>query len=219
MSHFGCRIHSLSHEGFHPVELFTEGGPVGARFSPASTTTQDPTTPQNMAALFVGGVGGDWDSPALGLYPRLAKELPRHGIAALRLRFRDPRNMAGAIADVLAGLEFLSLQSIAKTVLVGHSFGGAVVLQAAVAAPDKVAGVITLATQSYGATHVGQITCPVLLVHGEADEILPAGCSQVLYTMIHSRREMQLYQNAGHSLDEVAGELRRLVTDWILAKL
>ncbi|HYO57030.1 hypothetical protein [Archangium sp.] len=38
-----------------------------------------------VGALLAGGVGGGFDTPALGLYPRLAEVLPRHGLSTLRL--------------------------------------------------------------------------------------------------------------------------------------
>ena len=61
-------------------------------------------------------------------------------------------------------------------VLVGHSFGGAVVITAGVL-HEHVAGVVALAPQTYGARLAGQLAPrPLLVVHGKADTRLPYTC-------------------------------------------
>jgi dienelactone hydrolase len=52
-----------------------------------------------------------------------------------------------SVFDTLAGITFLKDNHRKKSIgLVGHSFGGAVVVQAATAAPDIVSTIVTLAT-------------------------------------------------------------------------
>src|SRR4051794_21904500 len=86
-------------QGYRRLLLKTERGPVELRFYESEGARS--------AVLFVGGVGGGFDSPASGLYPRLAEELAGQGVSALRVRFRQPVELAEAAHDVLAGLALL----------------------------------------------------------------------------------------------------------------
>lgn len=109
----------------------------------------------------VGGVEGSYDSPARGLYPRLASELVAEGVSVLRVRFRFPTVLDEAHHDVVAGVDHLTAAGVGRVALVGHSFGGAAVIAAAVDRPAVVA-VCTLSTQSYGteaATRLGAGPC------------------------------------------------------------
>lgn len=60
---------------------------------------------------------------------------------------------------------------------------------------------MTLATQGYGSDPVRELRCPVLMVHGEADEVLV------------------LMPGASHCLDETAEAVCREVRDWVREKL
>jgi hypothetical protein len=86
-------------EGYHPVKLTTSREDIYCRYYPV--------TGAKHAAIWVGGVGGDWDTPAKGLYPRLCEELTSEGIASLRVRYRYPTDLVEAVLDVLAGITFL----------------------------------------------------------------------------------------------------------------
>lgn len=172
------------------------------------------------AAIFVGGVGGGWDTPANDLYPRLAEELAADGIASLRVRFRDPTALDEAVYDVLAGGAFLAGEGVERLALVGHSFGGAVVIRAAAALPSART-VVTLATQGYGAGAARELgpRCSVLLVHGSEDRVLPPSSSEHIYELAREPKRLVVYDGAGHGLVEVAAELRALVRDWIVREL
>ncbi|MFY0563703.1 hypothetical protein ACN28E_07645 [Archangium lansingense] len=58
-------------------------------------------------ALLAGGGGGGFDTPALGLYSRLGEELLRHQMSTMRLKYRHSTDLAEAVYDVLAGVDFL----------------------------------------------------------------------------------------------------------------
>ncbi|PWC74088.1 dienelactone hydrolase family protein [Azospirillum sp. TSH64] len=194
-------------EGFRPVTLETDRGPVQARFYPVPDG--------ELAVLWVGGVGGGFDSPARGLYPRLSADFTADRVASLRLRFRDPRDLEEAVNDVLCGLSFLGQQGIHHVALVGHSFGGAVVIQAAASNRGAVCTVVTLATQGYGTDPVGDLSCPVLLIHGEADEILPASCSIHVHRKAGEPKKLVLVPGTGHALEEASEAVCREVRDWL----
>lgn len=146
--------------------LRVTGGDVATRYYAASAAGR--------GVIWVGGVGGGWDSPADDLYPKSSEALTQAGISSLRIRFRNPHSLRDGVADVQAGIDFLQNQNVAKIAVVGHSFGGAVVIQAA-AQNRNVCTVVTLSTQSYGADPVAQLGphCSILLVHGVADRVLP----------------------------------------------
>ena len=201
-------------EGYRTVRLETKRGDVVCRYYAAAPDVE-------RAAVWVGGVGGDFDTPAQGLYPRLCRELTAEGIASLRVRFRYPTILEEAVYDLLAGVRHLEREGVLGPVaLIGHSFGGAAVIQAAARAP-AVRAVVTLATQSYGADPVSRLAprCAVLLIHGTADEVLPPSSSEHLYRLAGEPKAIRLHKGAGHGLDEAAPEVEREVREWIAAWL
>ena len=203
---------SPQHEGYYPVKLTTSRGSIHCRYYPAVDTQK--------AAIWVGGVGGDWDTPAQNLYPTLCRELTREAIASLRVRFRYPTKLVEAVLDVLAGITFLQDEGIESIALIGHSFGGAVVIQAGTQAED-VCTVVTLATQSYGTDVVPELAtrCSLLLLHGTDDPILTPLCSQHVYQLALEPKRLILYPNASHGLNEVAQEVHQVVRDWVVEEL
>jgi dienelactone hydrolase len=81
------------------------------------------------AIVMVGGAGGGVNGPA-GIYEELATRLQREGIAALRLDYRHPNDLDECVRDVLAAIDFLHHEGVDRVVLLGWSFGGAVVITA-----------------------------------------------------------------------------------------
>jgi hypothetical protein len=59
------------------------------------------------AVIYVGGIGGGWDSPARELYPKLSRKVISNGISSLRIRYRHPTYLDECIKDVIAGIKFL----------------------------------------------------------------------------------------------------------------
>jgi dienelactone hydrolase len=170
--------------------------------------------------LWVGGIGGGWETPAKRLYPRLAERLQQGGIGSLHIRFRNPSDLEEAVHDVLTGLGYLEQEGVRHVGLVGHSFGGAVVIDAATTTPLARA-VVTLATQSYGTERVGELNrnCALLLIHGTRDSVLAPANSQYIHRLAHDPKRLQLYRGAAHGLDEAAEDVERLVHDWLLTHL
>jgi alpha-beta hydrolase superfamily lysophospholipase len=179
--------------------------------------------PASMAVVYVTGVGGDWGTPAAGLYPRLCISLARMGIDGLRVRYRHPTDLSESVFDTLAGIAFLKEKRRKKAIgLVGHSFGGAVIIQAAVAAPDIVSTIVTLATQSYGAAEgISKLKTRTssLLIHGTHDKVLPVYCSQQVYQQAAEPKKIILYKGASHGLEEVSEEVYELVYGWLANNL
>lgn len=196
-----------------PVNLETSRGTVRARHYPA------PGSPWGV--VFVGGAGGGWDTPGRGqLYPQLCAELPAEGITTLRVRYRKPAHLEESVLDVLAGIYYLGTTGVGGVALVGHSFGGAVVIQAAATAPD-VRSVVALSTQTLGAEPAAELgpRCSLLLVHGTADEILPAVCSETVYEVAQEPKRLELLPGVRHGLDEAAPQVHALVKTWLLEEV
>lgn len=208
----GVEVNAQQTEGYHLIKLITSRGPIHCRYYPVEGAQK--------AAIWVGGVGGGWDTPAQGLYPKVCQELASEGIASLRVRFRYPTQLIEAILDVLAGLTFLQDQGIESFALIGHSFGGAVVIQAGIQS-ENVRTVITLATQSFGTNDVEELAtrCSLLLLHGTDDPVLSPSCSQSVYDMALEPKHLILYPGATHGLDEVAEEVHKVVRDWVINQL
>ena len=199
-------------DGYEPVRLVTSRGDVHGRYYRADGATR--------GAVWVGGAGGGWDTPAQGLYPRLCQEFAADGIASLRVRFRNSHSLEEATLDVLMGAAYLQSQGVDALALTGHSLGGAVVIQAAAATP-AVRTVVALATQSYGAEPAGRLgpRCSLLLIHGLADKILPARCSEHVHQLAHEPKRLVLHPGGRHVLDEVEPQVYDAVREWIPAQL
>ncbi|WP_426059474.1 alpha/beta hydrolase [Hymenobacter sp. B1770] len=199
-------------DGVEELTLNTNAGGVPARLHPAPAAAP--------AVVWVGGSGGGLDGPAWGMYPRLAGQLAAQGIASLRLHYRRPNELENCVIDTLIGVEYLVQQRGYQSVaLVGHSFGGAVVISAA-ALSNRVAAVVAMSSQTYGTDLVPQVSPrPLLLVHGEADEILPDACSRNIYVRAQEPKELRLYPECRHGLDECREQVDADVVAWLLKHL
>ncbi len=122
--------------------------------------------------IYMHGVGGGTHGPS-NIYHPLAEDLRESGISSLLIDCRYDSNLVACISDVLACIDYLDKNyRIDKIGLIGWSFGGAVVIAAAVADP-RVKTVITVASQSSGTKDVGRIAPrPILLIHGTGDNTL-----------------------------------------------
>jgi hypothetical protein len=170
----------------------------------------------------VGGGDGGLDGPAEALYATLADDLAERGVATLRVDFRlheFPGDVAEGVHDLLKGARYLLDAGHERIGVLGHSFGGAVVIEAAAQDP-RIASVATLATQTAGAERVASVAPrPLLLVHGLDDTRLDPDCSRLLYRMAGDPRRLELLEGATHSLRQRREDVRTLVRDWFLGTL
>jgi alpha-beta hydrolase superfamily lysophospholipase len=193
-------------DGEH-VGLRTDRGTIDCRFHPAAAG--------DAAVVWVFGAGGGLGGPAGGLYPRLAGRLAPDGIASLRLDYRRPADLGESVLDALAGVAYVTTRGRGRVVLVGHSFGGAVVISAG-AASDAVIAVAALSSQTYGTGAAAALAPrPLLLLHGTADEVLPDTCSRDIYARAREPKRLRLYPGCRHGLDQCREELDRDLTAWI----
>ena len=208
-------------DGYEPLTIATDRGDIECRYYAAGGATEAATA-TTRGAIFVGGAGGGFDTPVRGwLYPRLCDQLSREDrVACLRVRYRHAADLLESTLDVLAGAAFLQGEGVDALALTGHSFGGAVVIQAAAMHP-AVRTCVPLSTQSYGADPAAELgpRCSVLLAHGMADEILPHACSEHVYRIAKEPKKLLLKEGVRHGLDEWSEELPGIVRQWIVGQL
>lgn len=173
-------------------------------------------SPGEAAVLWVFGAGGGLGGPAGGIYTRLGEQLRTHGVSSLELDYRRPARLEPCVDDVLTGIELLKGLGRPRIVLVGHSFGGAVVISAG-AQSDDVIAVAALSSQTAGTSQVGQLSPrPVLFAHGEADEVLPDSCSRDLFHRAGEPKTLRIYSGCRHGLDQCRDALDEDLRDWLL---
>jgi hypothetical protein len=208
----GDIINEGKENSYSRYRLETVKGSVEARFYEAEMV--------RAGMIWTGGVGGDWDTPADNLFPRLCEEMTNHHVSSLWVKYRNSNDLEEAVYDVLAGIEFFLSLGITVIGLGGWSFGGAVVVRAGVIS-GGVRTVITLASQSYGADIADRLpmNCSILLIHGNKDETLAPGNSDIIYRQAHEPKKIIILENAGHNMGESSEDVREIIRDWIIEEL
>jgi pimeloyl-ACP methyl ester carboxylesterase len=199
-------------DSYRPIILNTNRGEIIARFYHIPNIKR--------AVIFVGGVGGGFDTPARNLYGRLAEKLVAEGISTLWIQYRNSQDLVEATVDVMAGIMFLEQNGIEQIGLVGHSFGSAAVIQAAVN-DDNVKTVVCLATQGFGADQVADLASEtsLLLIHGKNDKTLPHPVAEYVHTIAHEPKQIMLMEGTGHNLDESSDRVYEAVHLWLTKQL
>src|SRR5215472_7200765 len=134
-------------DGAHHLTIHTTRGPLPMIFHPSEPLTR--------AALCVSGASGGFIGPGK-LYESLGAELPKDRIAIARIDYREPNEFGECLLDAMAGLSFLRGVGCQRAALIGHSFGGAVAINAGTLSPI-VATVIALSSQLAGAHVVADL--------------------------------------------------------------
>jgi alpha/beta superfamily hydrolase len=200
------------------LEIPSARGPISCAY----TTPEGAPAGDAPVVVMVGGGDGGLDGP-LGLYPALAHDLLEAGLGTLRVDFRIhqfPGPVEEGVHDVLTAIEWLSANGVPRTGLLGHSFGGAVVFDAAAQEPVRAASIATLATQTAGAQRVIELAPrPILFVHGLDDTRLSPDCSRYLYSLAGEPKDLVLLEGATHSLRQRHPEVRELLVDWFAGTL
>ena len=194
-------------DGVEDLYFDTNNGAIRMRFHAAV---------QNVpAVLWVFGSGGGLGGPAGGLYERLGRRLAPGRAASLQVDYRQPGDLVSCVLDVLIGIEFLKSRGHERTMLVGHSFGGVVAINAALSSTEVMA-VAVLSSQAAGAGEIRNLSPrPVFLAHGQDDEVLPCSCSQTLYRKAAQPKTLKLYPGCGHGLDACRDELDADLEAWL----
>jgi len=193
------------------VLLSTDRGGIRCLFHKSTSTER--------AIIWVWGVKGGFDGPANSVYGRLAESLMSQDIASLRVDYRRPGDLHECILDVLVSLQFLVSGGYKTICLVGHSFGGAVVISAG-SVVDEVKAVIALSSQTLGADRPDLLhPRPLLLIHGMEDRNLPHRCSEMIYESAVEPKELVLLAGTGHGLRQSADEVESRIRDFVIYHL
>ena len=193
--------------GLRHLELFTLRGLLALLW-------HGPSDAEEVVLMCGGGMGGLL-GPADGLYHDLGQAFCDAGIGTIRVGYRRPNDLEACVLDMGAAADLAAQSGAQRFVAVGHSFGGAVAINAGLAMPTAVAGVVTLATQSAGCQMAaGLAGRPLLLIHGDRDEILPPETSETV-RMLAGYGEVEILEGTGHLLSEVGDHLRARLLEWI----
>jgi len=167
------------------------------------------------AVLFAPGARGGFGGPAERLYADLAEALAAQGVTCMRIDYRHAANLDESTLDVLAAVWHLASIGRPRTAVVGHSFGGGVVIQAS-RYSTNIRAVAALSSQTLGARDVVLLAPrPLLVVHGEADDVLPVANGRQVYDWAFDPKQLVTYPGAKHGLREARPELRALLMEWL----
>jgi len=169
------------------------------------------------AVLFIGGADGGFTGPS-DIYEILSKLFIPLQIGVLRVDYRIhqfPNDVEQGVYDTQQAAKWLISRGYEKILIVGHSFGGAVAIEAA-AQNTNIRGVIGLASQTAGAMNIASLVdTPVLLIHGDSDTRLPVTCSIMLYEMTSTPCQLAILEGGTHSLRQVSESATELIFDFV----
>ena len=169
-------------------------------------------------ALMCGGAMGGMLGPGRSLYLELGLELATEGRAAMAVGYRKPGDLTRCLLDTCAAADLALRNGAEHFVLLGHSFGGAVAIQAASTFAARTAGVITYATQSAGCEEAARIgDTPLLLLHGERDSILGPENSMMVRTLAGTG-DVRTFPDTDHLMTEAADEIAEITGTWVRKK-
>lgn len=172
----------------------------------------DPTAER--VVLMCGGAMGGLLGPANGLYHDLGERFASEGVGVIRVGYRRPNDLPACVLDVAGAADLANRNGGRRFVVVGHSFGGAVAVNAGCMLRPVLAGVVTLSTQSAGCEHAAALRRPLLLLHGDRDELLPVMASQAVQALAGTG-DVEILPGTGHLLMEAAAHLRTRLHAWI----
>ena len=194
------------------IEMYTMRGLLSILWhEPAEGTAAQPG-----AIVLCGGAMGGMLGPGDALYHRLGVEWSARGVPVLRISYRRPNDLDLCCVDLAAAAQLaIGGAGAEKVVLMGHSFGGAVAVRVGVGLHDMVAGVATFATQSAGCEVAGGLQgLPLLLFHGDRDEILPIEASEMV-RMIAGSGELVRLPGDGHLLAKSDDAIWERLEEWL----
>jgi fermentation-respiration switch protein FrsA (DUF1100 family) len=164
--------------------------------------------------------------------PRFAK-IAAAGVGLVGLSYRGyggstgKPTEAGLIDDARAAYTFAAARYLGRTALWGESLGTGVAVALAAEAPvirmvldAPFTSALDVAAASYGFLpvrllmkdqfrsdqRIARVTAPVLILHGEADGIVPISFGERLYAMIPGEKRLVRFPGGGHNdLDQYGG--------------
>ncbi len=202
-------VHADEHVRVRHVEVYTYQGLLTLHWH------EPVASPAGAAIVACGGAMGGTLGPGHALYHRLGEIWAARGVTVIRVGFRRPNDLDTCTHDVAAAVELATEGGAARVVTMGHSFGGAVAVRAAVVMPETVVGVVTFATQSAGCEVAGALAGrPLLLFHGDRDELLPLPASEVVRA-IAGAGDLVVLPGDGHLLGRSDEIILERLEEWL----
>ena len=199
----------LAEEGALGVRINATRGDIPCLFHPPVGESS------GTAVLYVPGARGGFGGPANGLYADVAEALAQQGIAGLRMNYRHAANLDESTLDALVGVWHLAAQGYERVAVVGHSFGGAVAISVS-RYSTHVRAVVAMSSQSSGAEDVVLLAPrPILLIHGDRDDVIPPDVAQTIYDWAFEPKLLVMLEGSGHGLREDREGVRSLLLDWL----
>ena len=159
---------------------------------------------------------------------RAAAALNDAGLAVLRINFRGVGQSTGEHDegrgerdDARAGLDYLADHYPGQEItLCGFSFGARVGLEVGIA-DERVTRLISIGTpvDKYDFTFLDQCRKPILFVQGDRDEFGGVERLREVFAKIKAPVELKIIKGAGHFFDNRLDELKRAITEWVLAEM
>ena len=225
MSEAGDPTNPTALEALHPLataeasitesmrhrEVYTSRGLLSVLWHEPTAATEV----QPAALVLCGGAMGGLLGPGHGLYQQLGEQWSACGVRALRVSYREPNNLDLCAHDLACGIEWARDAGAERVVVMGHSFGGAVAIRAAVVMTASVAGVVTFATQSAGCEVASALGGrPLLLFHGDQDEILPPESSLMVQSLA-GYGDVEMLPGDGHLLAKSDDVIAERLNEWL----
>jgi pimeloyl-ACP methyl ester carboxylesterase len=174
-----------------------------------------PAAARPAAIVMCGGAMGGLLGPGHGLYHALGTRWAERGVEVIRVGYREPNDLDRCAHDLACAVEWARDAGAERIVAMGHSFGGAVAVRAAVVMPASVVGIVTFATQSAGCEVAGALDGrPLLLFHGDHDELLPAEASHMVQSIAGSG-EVVILPGDGHLLAKSDDIITERLDSWL----
>lgn len=210
---------SIELEGFQYLEQTTGNSAqrvtLNTTRGPVEGIYHEPLYSESFAVVWASGARGGFDGPSHAVYADLAEYFAESNIASFRVNYRHPANLDESTLDVLVSVWHMANLGFSKIALVGHSFGGGVVLSAS-RYTTHARAIAVLASQTDGAEETVLLNGrPILIVHGEADAVLPVANAHTIYEWSSNPKELVTLPLGGHGLRECSNELRELLKDWV----
>lgn len=159
---------------------------------------------------------------------RAAAALNDAGLVALRLNFRGVGQSTGEHDegrgerdDARAGLDYLEKKYPGQEItLCGFSFGARVGLEVGIA-EHRVRRLISIGTpvDKYDFSFLKECRKPILFVQGDRDEFGQVEPLRELVAQIPAPAQLKVIAGAGHFFDDQLDELKRVITEWVLAEM
>lgn len=179
------------------------------------------------------------------------------GLAGFRFDFSGCGESEGDFAkmsyssevdDLVSAIDLMQKQGFKSIGVLGHSFGGAVVILASAKDPRIAAVIATAPTvfpnakmlAKYAKEHknvtmspqffegVKQLdvvsaakkrSCPLFIISGTADDVVPVEQSKKLFAEAQGPKELKLIEGAGHNFEGHESEFVGVALEWMKKKL